>query len=122
LIYRLALADERIVKVTEKKDKAKEQLREVLEEREYSLNRSTDSGEMRRILEHEMEVRVKVETELQNLHKVSPLRPRFYLCTPSLSSLSFLSSLSKTLLHSPLLSHSLLSFLHFHPSLPLSFY
>ena len=62
------------MELTASKNKAKDQLREVMEEHEYSLNRSMDNSkvtdDMRRVLEHEMEVRVRVESELQKLQKV----------------------------------------------------
>lgn len=67
-------AEDRIVELTASKNKAKEQLREVMEEHEYSLNRSMENtkvaDDVRRMLEHEMDVRVRLETELQSLQKV----------------------------------------------------
>jgi hypothetical protein len=73
----LHTTEDRIVELTASKNKAKEQLREVMEENEYSLNRSMENSkvadDMRRILENEMDVRVRVENELQNLQKVTPI-------------------------------------------------
>lgn len=65
---RLSHADERINELTLSKKKTKEKLREWMENESEEL-RSSD--ELKRILEHEMNVRVRVETELQNLQKVS---------------------------------------------------
>lgn len=72
---RLHIADEKIIDLKASKSKLKDRLKDAVDElREIPQQRAADeskfSDEMRRILENEMDVRVKVETELHNLQKV----------------------------------------------------